>query len=123
MGSPETLSVEIDEPAGGGVEDPVFSVNWDLDSASVTVVLRDPTGNKVDASTAGWSVYSSSTDKSYRYNSTLAPGTWSLTLTADKAAQAMTVLSGKLVRGVGLEPALSQIRGVKPSTECNPGYS
>ncbi|MFP8874950.1 MAG: hypothetical protein VCB42_10630, partial [Myxococcota bacterium] len=123
VGSPETLSVEIDEPAGGGVEDPVFSVNWNLDSASVTVVLRDPTGNKVDASTAGWSVYSSSTDKSYRYNSTLAPGTWSLTLTADKAAQAMTVLSGKLVRGVGLEPALSQIRGVKPSTECNPGYT
>ena len=117
-GNSAFVSISVEEKQGGGVRDVVFSVNWNLESASVSAELRDPDGNSV-AAAPGWSVYSSSTNTTYHYDGVLDIGTWQVEVATNKDVQVTVALSGRVLHGVALETALSQVRGDKPSSSCD----
>jgi hypothetical protein len=118
-GVPEVIVVSVTEAQGGGVEDATFAINWHLASVATTVELRDPNGVLITGATPGWTVENGTTNRVYLFANVLPVGAWEITLTAPAAVQATVGLSGRILRGVELDPWLSQVREEGPVPECN----
>ena len=73
------MTIPVTEEAGGGVQNALFAFNWNIDKASVKIELRDPDGNLIEDTTAGWTLLRNQTNATFHYDAALATGNWEVT--------------------------------------------
>ncbi len=112
------FTVPVTERAGGGIVNAVFAFNWHLAAANVDVRLFNAGGAEINPGSAGWTIFKNNTHKTYHFQGILPPGNYRVSATAARPVQMISMLSGKLVRGVDIEVNLSQVRGAPPAREC-----
>ncbi len=116
-GSTEVITIPVVEKQGGGISGAVFAFNWQNKKATVTVNLYDPDGHLVQSSNPLWDIYSAPTNKTFHFNKILPTGQWTARVRPDADIQLLTMLSGKIVRGVDIAMKFSQV----PAHEkCDP---
>ena len=100
------------------MQNALFAFNWSIHTASVKVELRDPYGNLIKSTTAGWTLLRNATNATFHYDGTLEPGDWEITIQSDQDLQLIAMLSGRILHGVDIDLRFSQVKAPKPSTKC-----